>query len=250
MRRCLLTSRSNPKIKFLESLRKSRERKKTNLFLVEGQREIERAKNIHSIFYHEETSLVKGLLKQGAENIKVSKALLEKISLRGDVVAIGKMEKRELSSLKGSFFVALVGVEKPGNIGAILRTCDGAGVDGVLLVDPLVDHYHPNAIRASLAASLTLPIVTCTTKEAFNFLEENNISLFVTSPDGEGEYTKTSMKYPLIVAMGQEDKGLPEKWMRGTKVFLPMKGICDSLNVSVATGIILYEVVRQNECER
>ncbi|MCH9618904.1 MAG: 23S rRNA (guanosine-2'-O-)-methyltransferase RlmB [Chlamydiia bacterium] len=243
----MLSSRSNPKIKFLESLRKSRDRRKTGLYIVEGERELERAGELKSIFYHQATSFVEKLSHQGVECIQISKSLLEKISMRGEIVGIGIQEKKKLSSLKGSFFIALVGVEKPGNIGAILRSCDGAGVDGVLLVDPLVDHYHPNAIRASLAASLSLNIVTCSTKEAFSFIDERKITLVTTSPDAKKDYTKTEMKFPLLIAMGQEDRGLPEKWIKGEKVSIPMKGICDSLNVSVSAGIILYEVLRQNE---
>ncbi|MCH9811850.1 RNA methyltransferase [bacterium] len=242
----MITSRSNPKIKFLESLRKSRERKKSNLFLVEGEREIERAGKLESLFYAEASPLVDDQEQKGVECIQITPYLLEKISLRSEPVGIGKMQKKSLDSLKGSFFVALVGVEKPGNVGAILRTCDGVGVDGVLLVDPLVDHYHPNTIRSSLAASLTLPVVLCSTDEAFAFLEERKISLFVTSPAAKTSYGDIKMEEPLMIAMGQEDKGLPDHWMKGTKISLPMKGICDSLNVSVATGIVLYEVLRQN----
>ena len=148
--------------------------------------------------------------------------------------------------MKGKFFVALVGLEKPGNVGAILRTCDGCGVDGVLLVDSLSDHYHPNAIRSSLGASFSLNIVTCSSKEAFDFMKEKKLELIVTSPDAEKSYAKVNLSGPVVIALGQEDKGLPELWMSGTKVSIPMKGMCDSLNVSVAAGIILYEVLRQN----
>jgi TrmH family RNA methyltransferase len=247
MRYLLLSSRSNPKIKFLESLRKSRDRKKTGLFLVEGERELERAGKLKSVFFHETTPFIDELFNKGTECLQISKALLEKISMRGEMIGIGVQEKKKLSSLKGSFFIALVGVEKPGNIGAILRSCDGAGVDGVLLVDPLVDHYHPNAIRASLAASLSLNIVACSSEEAFAFIKDREITLVTTSPDAKKDYTKTEMKFPLLIAMGQEDRGLPVEWIKGEKVSIPMKGICDSLNVSVSAGIILYEVLRQNE---
>ncbi|MCH9621981.1 MAG: 23S rRNA (guanosine-2'-O-)-methyltransferase RlmB [Chlamydiia bacterium] len=243
----LLTSRSNPKIKFLESLRKSKERAKENLYLVEGEREINRASKIQSIYFHKRSAFVDSLEKKGVQLIQVSKKILEKISLRGEIVAIGKMERKDLSELKGSFFVALVGVEKPGNIGAILRTCDGAGVDGVLIVDPVVDHYHPNAIRSSLGASFSLDIVCCSSKEAFEFLEEKNVRLVITSPEAKKSYHSKKMQRPVMIAFGQEDKGLPKKWLNQESVFIPMKGICDSLNVSVSVGILLYEVVRQNE---
>lgn len=247
MRCLLLSSRSNAKIKFLESLRKSKTRRETGLFLVEGERELKRAGKLQSVFFHENTPFIDQLFSMGTECIQVSKALLEKISIRSEIVGVGVQEKKKIEHLKGSFFIALVGVEKPGNIGAILRTCDGVGVDGVLLVDPLVDHYHPNAIRGSLAASLSLNVVTCTTEEAFAFIKERNITLVTTSPDAQKCYSKTEMKFPVLVAMGQEDKGLPKNWLKGKKVSIPMKGICDSLNVSVSAGIILYEVLRQNE---
>lgn len=243
----MLTSRSNEQIKFLESLRKSKERKKHGLYLVEGEREILRAKSLESIFYAEESPVTKALGDKGVELIQVSSELLERISLRGEIMAIGKMKKMHLSQLSGEFFVALVGVEKPGNIGAILRTCDGCGVNGVLLVDPLVDHYHPNAIRASLGASFNLDIVTCTSKEAFEFIQEERLQLVTTSPDARENYMDANLEYPVIIALGQEDKGLPNEWMKGEKVYIPMEGICDSLNVSVAAGVVLYEVLRQNE---
>ncbi len=242
----MLTSRSNPKIKYLESLRESKERKSSNLFLVEGEREILRAGKILTLFYHETNPFIETLGKTGSELIQVSKELLGRISLRGEIIAIGKQEKKFLSSLQGKFFVALVGLEKPGNVGAILRTCDGCGVDGVLLIDSLSDHYHPNAIRASLGASFSLDIVTCSSKEAFDFIKERKLQLIVTSPDAEKSYEKIHLSGPVVIALGQEDKGLPVSWMKGTKVSIPMKGICDSLNVSVAAGIILYEVLRQN----
>lgn len=242
----MLTSRSNPKIKFLESLRNSKHRKALNLFLVEGEREISRAGKIETLVYHEENSFIQTLGRGGVELIQVSKDLLEKLSIRGEIIAIGKQQKKTLSLLKGSFFVALVGVEKPGNIGAILRTCDGCGVDGVLLVDSLSDHYHPNAIRASLGASFSLDIVTCSSKQAFDFIEERGLELIITSPDAEKSYAEVDFSPSRIVAFGQEDTGLPEFWIKGTKVSIPMKGACDSLNVSVAAGIVLYELLRQN----
>jgi len=244
----LLTSRSNPKIKFLESLRKSKERSKHGLYLVEGEREISRAPNITTLFYHEENRFVKEMEAKGVDLVFVAKKILEKVTLRGEPIAIGKIERKPLDTLDGKFFVALVGVEKPGNIGAILRTCDGAGVDGVLLVDPVVDHYHPNAIRSSLGASFSLNIVTCSSDEAFSFIGKNEITLITTSPDAKESYSEKNLKYPVMIAFGQEDKGLPSHWLSKKKVSIPMKGICDSLNVSVSAGILLYEVVRQNEC--
>lgn len=246
-RHLLLTSRSNPKIKFIEGLRNSKERKATELFLVEGEREISRAKGIVTVVYHEKSPLIEEIEKKGGELIHVSKGLLEKMTLRGEVLAVGRQEKKGLSSLKGSFFVALVGIEKAGNIGAILRTCDGCGVDGVLLVDSLSDHYHPHAIRASLGASFSLNIVSCSTKEAFAFIDEKNLELIVTSPEAKDNYCTRSLQGKVMIAFGQEDKGLNNDWMKGAKVFIPMKGVCDSLNVSVAAGIVLYERLRQDE---
>ncbi len=242
----MLTSRTNAQIKAVEALRNNKDRKKTGLFLVEGEREISRAGKMEKIFYHEMTPFIKTLEKAGAELVLVSSSLLEKISLRNEIVGVAKMKKKSLSDLKGTFFIALVGIEKPGNIGAILRTCDGAGVDGVLLVDALSDHYHPNAIRASLGASFTLDIVTCSSAEAFDFIEKRKISLVITSPDAKQCYSEEKLTFPALAAFGQEDKGLPEHWMKGTKISIPMEGICDSLNVSVAAGIVIYEMRRQN----
>lgn len=244
----MLTSRSNPKLKFVEALRKNRERKKQGLYVVEGEREIARAKDIVTVYYFEKTDLIINCEKNGVELVQISKKLLEKISLRGEPVGVGKIHKKPLSEIKGKFFVALVGVEKPGNIGAILRSCDGAGVDGVLIVDPVVDHYHPNAIRASLGASFSLDIVCCSTQEAFDFIKSSGVKLVTTSPDAKKSYSQVDLTGPTMIVFGQEDEGLPQTWMKGEEVYIPMKGICDSLNVSVSVGILLYEAVRQNEC--
>ncbi len=243
----MITSRSNPKIKFLESLRKSKNRKDTGLFLVEGEREISRAGEIKSVFFSKMSPFIEKLEKMGTELIFLSEELLEKISIRKEIVAIKKREDKDLFSLTGNFFVALVGIEKPGNIGAILRTCDGCGVDGVLLVDPLVDHFHPNAIRASLGACFSLPIVTCSSKDALDFFQKKKIPIFSAAPDAEETVFHANLKLPLAFAFGSEDKGLPVIWMNGKKLSIPMNGICDSLNVSVSAGVILYEAKRQND---
>ncbi len=243
----MITSRSNPKIKFLESLRESKHRKREGLFLVEGEREISRAGKIKSLYFYQKTDFIEKLEKDGVELVLLSQELLERISIRKEMIAIKEREDKPLSSLKGKFFVALVGIEKPGNIGAILRTCDGCGVDGVLLVDPLADHFHPNAIRASLGACFSLDIVTCSSLEALSFAKKQGALVLAASPDAKETIFSAKVKYPVLLAFGAEDKGLPESWMQGAKVSIPMKGICDSLNVSVSAGILLYEVLRQNE---
>ena len=245
--RCLLLiSRSNSKIKFLESLRTSKGRKQSHCFLVEGSREVERAHHIEMVYFHDKTSLVCKLEKSGVALVHISKRLLEKVSIRGDIVAVCRQDEPSLNSLSGNFFLGLVGIEKPGNLGAILRTCDGAGVKGVLLIDSLVDQFHPNVVRTSLGAVFSLDIVRCSSDDAFAFIRKNKIETYVTTPIAKERYSDIEMGFPLMVVMGQEDKGLPEKWMNGRQVSIPMKGICDSLNVSVSTGIVLYEVLRKH----
>lgn len=244
----MITSKANARVKYIKSLRKNTARKKADEYLIEGEREISRAKVISEVYYYEKSVLIQKLVQKGVSCTQVSKDVLQAISVREEAVAIAKKQEKTVKDLKGKFYIALESVEKPGNLGAILRSCDGAGVDGVLLVDSLVDQFHPNVIRASLGAFFSLDIVSCSKKEAFAFIAENKIKLVVSSPDATKAYTEKDLNFPLMIAMGSEDKGLSDSWFEYETVKIPMRGICDSLNVSVATAVIMYEALRQNEC--
>ena len=138
-------------------------------------------------------------------------------------------------------------IEKPGNLGAILRTADAAGVDALLVCDPRVDLYNPNVVRASRGALFTVPSVETSNESALEFLRKRGIKIAAATPQAAAEYTRQDLRGPLAVAVGTEDKGLTNFWLQQSdfKVRIPMTGKVNSLNVSIATALIVYEAARQ-----
>ena len=259
-----ITSAQNPKIKRLLQLQqKSSERRKASLFVVEGIREVERCVEkgyeIDTIFY---------LNKPMAENIseiieknkgiklfEVSPTIYEKIAYRGStegVIAEVKTKDKTLKDLnlsKNPLVVVLESVEKPGNLGAILRSADAAGADALIVCDPLTDLYNPNLIRNSTGAIFSVPCVACTSEECIKFLKENNIQILTAQLQDSELYYDTDMKRGTAIVMGTEATGLTDIWRKAADahIRIPMLGITDSLNVSVSAAILLYEAVRQRE---
>lgn len=257
-----ITSAQNPKIKRLLQLQqKSSERRKAGLFVVEGIREVERCVEkgyeIDTIFY---------LNKPMAENIseiieknkgiklfEVSPTIYEKIAYRGStegVIAEVKTKDKTLNDLNLSenpLVVVLESVEKPGNLGAILRSADAAGADALIVCDPLTDLYNPNLIRNSTGAIFSVPCVACTSEECIKFLKENNIQILTAQLQDSELYYDTDMKRGTAIVMGTEATGLTDIWRKAADahIRIPMLGITDSLNVSVSAAILLYEAVRQ-----
>lgn len=257
-----ITSAQNPKIKRLLQLQqKSSERRKAGLFVVEGIREVERCMEkgyeIDTIFY---------LNKPMAENIseiieknkgiklfEVSPAIYEKIAYRGStegVIAEVKTKDKTLQDLKLSenpLVVVLESVEKPGNLGAILRSADAAGADALIVCDPLTDLYNPNLIRNSTGAIFSVPCIACTSEECIKYLKENNIQILTAQLQDSELYYDTDMKRGTAIVMGTEATGLTDIWRKvaDAHIRIPMLGITDSLNVSVSAAILLYEAVRQ-----
>ena len=259
-----ITSAQNPKIKRLLQLQqKSSERRKAGLFVVEGIREVERCVEkgyeIDTIFY---------LNKPMAENIseiieknkgiklfEVSPTIYEKIAYRGStegVIAEVKTKEKTLNDLNLSenpLIVVLESVEKPGNLGAILRSADASGADALIVCDPLTDLYNPNLIRNSTGAIFSVPCVACTSEECIKFLKENNIQILTAQLQDSELYYDTDMKRGTAIVMGTEATGLTDIWRKAADahIRIPMLGITDSLNVSVSAAILLYEAVRQRE---
>ena len=257
-----ITSAQNPKIKRLLQLQqKSSERRKAGLFVVEGIREVERCLEngyeIDTIFY---------LNKPMAENIseiieknkgiklfEVSPTIYEKIAYRSStegVIAEVKTKDKTLNDLnlsKNPLVVVLESVEKPGNLGAILRSADAAGADALIVCDPLTDLYNPNLIRNSTGAIFSVPCVACTSEECIKFLKENNIQILTAQLQDSELYYDTDMKRGTAIVMGTEATGLTDIWRKAADahIRIPMLGITDSLNVSVSAAILLYEAVRQ-----
>lgn len=259
-----LTSVDNPKIKKLIHLREKRERDETSLFLIEGYREILRAEagkvEIQKLFLcpelflgENEDALIQKVKKGGAEVIRCSEKVFHKVSYRDrpdGLLAEAKMMKKELSSLqktKHPLFVVAEHIEKPGNLGTILRTADAAGANGVIVADRCTDIYNPNVVRASVGTLFTLPVVETSSEEAIAWLKKNGVHILAATPHAKKLYTEVDMKAPLAIVVGAEQVGLSERWMKEAdlQVRIPMHGVADSLNVAMATTILLFEAVRQ-----
>ena len=265
----LITSPQNPKIKQALKLREKRMRDRTQTFLIEGYRELLRAFEggvcLTALFYSpdhflgaQEQLLVKKISERGIPCARVDKKVFEKISYRDrpdGLLAIAKQEPLSLEDLdrrpnqptRAPFFVVAQGIEKPGNLGSILRSCDAAQVDALFVCDPCTDIYNPNVVRASVGTLFTLPVIQVTTQTLLAWLEKNGIPIVATTPHAPLCYTESDFTGPLAIAMGTEQLGLSKEWMKSAAVAvrIPMYGVADSLNVAAATTLLLYEVLRQ-----
>ncbi len=239
----MITSRQNFHFKEIKQLQKKRVRDELSVFLVEGQREIARVNPaLIERLYVTNKDLFSGL---PCEIIEMAPELIEELTYRGgDAIGVVKMKREKLEKL--SLFVAADGVEKPGNLGAMMRTADGAGFEGIVSVGGGVDLYSPNVIRASLGAFFTRKVVETNAKDLIDYCNKNGISLFAASPEATQSIYQTKFPQKMCVVIGSEAFGICEEIKKASTLFsLPMLGEIDSLNAATAFGIIAYEVVRQ-----
>lgn len=256
----VLTSISNPKIKHLLSLDKIRERRKQNLFTIEGLKELSLAKEagyeIESVFHCSDITASNVLVKMGFslnQLLPVSKIIFEKIAYRestGGVIAIAKQRSNLLDQLHlniNPLILVLESVEKPGNLGAILRTADAAGIDAVICCDPQTDFYNPNVIRSSVGCVFTNQIAATSSDEAIAWFKAKKIKLYCTYLGGSVSYTDVSYQQPCAIVMGTEATGLTQNWVKNSdaNIIIPMHGKIDSMNVSVSAAIVVFEALRQ-----
>ncbi len=263
-----ITSAQNAGIKRVARLRTRKSRDARGLTIVEGVREVRQALRaglkLHMAYicregtYHCPDDLLAELDAARIKIIDASCVVYDKIAY-GDrtegVLALVEQPVRTLPDLKLSarpFIVVMESVEKPGNLGAVLRTCDGAGVEALLVCDERTDPYNPNIVRASLGAAFTVPMVTCTGKEAFDFLSVRQIPSFAAVVQATENYFEKDMRGACAIVLGSEQEGLSDFWRRSAteKVRIPMSGKVDSLNVSVSAAIMIYEAVRQRSSSR
>ena len=264
-----VSSLQNTRVKQLVALQqKSAERRKQGLFIVEGRREIMHALAVGFMpdaFFICPDIIKKDDLQQLQQAIdsihaeisivNVSASVYEKIAYRGGtegVIAQMHTRNRQLSDLRlgeSPLIVVLESVEKPGNLGAVLRSADAAGADAVIICDPLTDLYNPNLIRSSIGAIFTVPCVACTSEECISFLKQHGISILTAQLQDSKPYYDTDMKRPTAIVMGTESTGLTDQWRRAADahIRIPMLGRLDSLNVSVSAAILLFEAVRQRQ---
>jgi len=256
-----LTSTKNPRIKNLLALQqKSAERRRAGLFVVEGRRELEHC--LEAGYEVVELYVCPELLPADvrfpdADILVVSPAVYERIAYRGTtegVVAVVRTRHLTLSDLRLSvnpLIVVLESVEKPGNLGAILRSADAAGADAVVVCDPLTDLYNPNLIRASIGAIFSRQVAAASSEETIAWLKKNNIQILTAQLQDSSLYYDTPMTGPTAIVMGTESTGLTDIWREAADkhIRIPMLGALDSLNVSVSAAILLFEAVRQRSGE-
>jgi TrmH family RNA methyltransferase len=258
-----LTSLQNPRVKYVVKLREDkRQRQRDGLTIVEGKYELELALasglKPYEIYYCEELAGEKPNLFSDLRFVTVTRVVFKKMSQRENPdgwMAIVPIPRRTLDTLPLSpspFLVLAESVEKPGNLGAILRTADAVGIDGLLVCDPRVELNNPNVVRASRGTLFTVPAVETTNKDALPWLRTNGILVVAATPKADTKYTAVNLCQPICIAVGTEDEGLTSFWMENAdlKVNIPMIGKVNSLNVSASTAIILYEAVRQRSVNR
>jgi TrmH family RNA methyltransferase len=260
-----ITSLTNPRVKAAVRLRDRREREITGLTIVDGAREILRALDagvrVEGAFLAEdllrtpEAHEAADRLRHRPATLAASPAVLAKVAFgeRSDgIVAIVEPPRLELADLllpANPLVVVVEGVEKPGNLGAILRTADAAGADAVIAADARTDPFNPNAIRASLGTIFALPVVAATSLETLAWLADCGIRAVATIVEAETAWTEADLTGPLAIVLGSEAEGLSRAWRDPAgpviPISIPMRGAVDSLNVSIAAAVILYEAVRQ-----
>lgn len=265
----ILTSLQNPRVKLIVKLRDRPTRDQTGQFLIEGYREILRALDAdHPIedlytcpdFFlgSNEPHLILRLKTKGTKIWPCSPEVFQKISYRDrpdGLLAVAPQSHLTLKDLetkianKNPFLVVAEAIEKPGNLGTILRSSDAVGLHGLIVCDRCTDIHNPNVVRASVGTLFTVPVVEAKGEETLTWLKKNNISIVAATPSATAEFTDVDLTRPIAIAVGTEQLGLSESWMRQAdiQVRIPMHGVADSLNVAMATTLLLYEALRQRQ---
>ena len=262
----IITSTQNTRVKKLILLQqKSAERRKAGLFVVEGRRELlhclHSGYEIDTLFYCPQLLFVAGedgeLRRVIAANpsLEVSAEVYERIAYRGGtegIVAIVESRTLRLTDLRlrpNPLIVVLESVEKPGNLGAVLRSADAAQADAVIVCDPMTDLFNPNLIRSSIGAIFSVPCVACSSEDCISFLKERHIQILTAQLQDSRLYYDTPMQQGTAIVMGTESTGLTDVWRKAADahIRIPMLGQLDSLNVSVSAAILLFEAVRQRQ---
>jgi TrmH family RNA methyltransferase len=260
----VITSVQNPRVKAAAKLRDRSGRDEQGRIIIDGVREISRALaagvEVVELFFFpdlcrgaEHQRLLESAKKARAELIEVTPRVMEKLSFGHRVegmVATAKPPSRNLSSLMlpADALVAVIeGAEKPGNLGAVVRTADGAGIAAVIVADGGTDLYNPNAIRASLGAIFTVPVCAVTAADALAWLRQEQFRLFAAHVNGNVPYDAADFRGRAAIALGSEARGLTNHWQAAeiTSIRLPLLGTIDSLNLSATAAVLFYEALRQ-----
>ncbi|QBZ97816.1 TrmH family RNA methyltransferase [Flavobacterium sangjuense] len=253
-----ITSAQNPFIKSLILLQeKAKARKQSGTFLIEGMREIELAikgkYEIETVLFLPQLVSNNQITKLTNDPIEISKEVYQKLAYRDTtegILAVAKTKSLQLSDLKlpeNPLILVMEAIEKPGNIGAVLRTCDAAKVDAVIIANPKTDLYNPNIVRSSVGCLFTNQIATGSTEEVIDFLIKNNINFYSATLQNSTSYHTQDYTTPTALVVGTEATGLTELWREKAtqNIIIPMQGEIDSMNVSVAAAILIFEAKRQ-----
>lgn len=259
-----ISSLQNPRVKQLVKLRDRRPRDEAGVFLIEGYREIRRALEkrvaLHELYFspawflgENEPALLAQAEAAGAQLFELTREAFAKVAYRerpDGLLAVAPQWRRTLEELplrSPPFVLVVEAIEKPGNLGTILRSADAAGCDAVIVCDPVTDIFNPNVVRASTGVLFSVPVVVAESASVLAWLRARQIRTVATTPAADALYTDTDLRGPLAVVMGSEQYGLSEFWLKNADVpvRIPMAGQADSLNVAMATIITLFEAVRQ-----
>lgn len=274
-----ITSLQNPRVKQLVKLRDRRPRDEAGLFLIEGYREVKRALEagvkpgeLYSgpdwFLGENEAALIDAAQRAGALLFELSKEAFAKVSYRDrpdGILAVAPQWKRALADLDGTLgrglpptagrgaglaeplLLVVEAIEKPGNLGTILRSADAAGVNAVIVCDPVTDIFNPNVVRSSTGVLFSMPVVVTSNAEVRTWLRAGGIRVVATTPAAKTLYTDADLRGPLAIVMGSEQYGLREFWLNESDLLvrIPMAGQADSLNVAMAAIITVFEAVRQ-----
>lgn len=259
-----LTSLQNPRVKQVVKLRDRGDRDAAGLLLIEGYREIKRAldnqRQLHTLFFcpalfmgANERALLARAAAAGAELLECTAPVFHKMAYRDrpeGLLAVAPQVHRTLAELhvpENPLVIVAEAIEKPGNLGTMLRSADAAGVHAVIVCDRCTDIHNPNVVRASIGTLFCVPVVEATTDEALAWLRQHHLTILAATPHATAEYTQVDMTGGIAIVLGTEQYGLSDRWLQNAavQVRIPMLGQVDSLNVAAATTLLLFEAVRQ-----
>jgi TrmH family RNA methyltransferase len=250
-----ITSLQNERVKNLVRLQKSAERKARNLILIEGWREIKQAigKDFQIEAFYLNEDKIGELDTLSGKVFLLSSNVFEKVAYRENtegIIAVAKPKFYSFETLnlrENPMLIVLESVEKPGNLGAVLRTAEAAAVDAVIICDPLTDIFNPNVIRSSLGCVFSVPVVACKNQNAIHYLKRKNIRILAAELNASKRYDLIDLTQPAAIVLGTEASGLTDEWVRvaDERIIIPMLGKHDSLNVSVSAAILVFEALRQ-----
>ena len=259
-----ITSVTNPKVKRLVKLRNRKDRDAEQAFIIEGYRELSRAVaagveiselySCESLFLGDnETSLIEDVISTGATHVPLDEAPFRKAAYRDrpeGLLAVAPQFSTNLADLElpeDPLILVVESIEKPGNLGTMMRTADAAGAHAVVVADATTDPFNPNVVRASIGSLFTVPLGVASTDETLTWLGISGIRPVVTTPDATTLHWETNYRGAVAIVVGSEQYGLSDSWLTDTDdaVRIPMAGTADSLNAAMAAGITLFEAIRQ-----